>query len=56
MISKQQALGGRAVGVPRGVRHRPVASEETHLVLLEHHATVNTGDADLAGTVGERPD
>ena len=42
--------------VPRGVRHRPVASEETHLVLLEPHETLNSGDAELAGTVGERLD
>jgi mannose-6-phosphate isomerase-like protein (cupin superfamily) len=47
---------GELFVVPRGVRHRPVAGEETHLVLLEPHATVNTGDAELAGTVGERLD
>jgi mannose-6-phosphate isomerase-like protein (cupin superfamily) len=47
---------GELLVVPRGVRHRPVASEEAHLVLLEPHATVNTGDAELAGTVGERLD
>ena len=47
---------GELLVVPRGVRHRPVAGEETHLVLLESHATVNTGDAQRAGTVGERLD
>lgn len=44
---------GELFVVPRGVRHCPVADEETHLVLLEPRATVNTGDAELAGTVGE---
>jgi mannose-6-phosphate isomerase-like protein (cupin superfamily) len=44
---------GELLVIPRGVRHRPVAGEETHLVLLEPHETVNTGDAELAGTVGE---
>jgi mannose-6-phosphate isomerase-like protein (cupin superfamily) len=47
---------GELFVVPRGVRHRPVAGEETHLVLLEPHATVNTGNAERAGTVGERLD
>jgi mannose-6-phosphate isomerase-like protein (cupin superfamily) len=47
---------GELLVVPRGVRHRPVTAEEAHLVLLEPHATVNTGDAELAGTVGERLD
>jgi mannose-6-phosphate isomerase-like protein (cupin superfamily) len=47
---------GELFVVPRGVRHCPVADEETRLVLLEPRETVNTGDADLAGTVGERLD
>ncbi len=47
---------GELFVVPRGVRHCPVADEETHVVLLEPRETVNTGDADLAGTVGERLD
>jgi mannose-6-phosphate isomerase-like protein (cupin superfamily) len=47
---------GELFVVPRGVRHRPVTAKEAHLVLLEPHATVNTGDAELAGTVGERLD
>ena len=47
---------GELFVVPRGLRHRPLAGAETHLVLLEPHATVNTGDAELAGTVGERLD
>ena len=47
---------GELLVVPRGVRHRPVADDETHLVLLEPHETLNTGDAEQAGTVGERLD
>jgi mannose-6-phosphate isomerase-like protein (cupin superfamily) len=47
---------GELFVVPRGVRHYPVADEETHLVLLEPRETVNTGDAELAGTAGERLD
>jgi mannose-6-phosphate isomerase-like protein (cupin superfamily) len=47
---------GELFVVPRGVRHCPVSDEETHVVLLEPRDTVNTGDADLAGTVGERLD
>ena len=31
--------------VPRGVEHRPVASEECQIIMLEPAGTVNTGDA-----------
>jgi mannose-6-phosphate isomerase-like protein (cupin superfamily) len=30
--------------VPRGVEHRPVAAEETHILLIEPAGTPNTGD------------
>ena len=30
--------------VPRGVEHRPVAREETHLLLIEPTGTPNTGE------------
>ena len=30
--------------VPRGVEHRPVAKEETHVLLFEPATTVNTGN------------
>jgi len=30
--------------VPRGVEHRPVAEEETHILLIEPAGTPNTGD------------
>ena len=35
---------GEFVVVPRGMEHRPVASEETHVLLLEPATTVNTGN------------
>ena len=31
--------------VPRGIEHRPVASEECEIIMLEPAGTVNTGDA-----------
>ena len=34
--------------VPRGVEHRPVAEEETHLLLIEPAGTPNTGDPTTA--------
>ena len=35
---------GEMFVVPRGVEHRPVAREETHLVIIEPTGTLNTGD------------
>lgn len=35
---------GEMFVVPRGVEHRPVAREETHLLLIEPRGTPNTGD------------
>ena len=34
--------------VPKGVEHRPRASEETHLLLIEPSGALNTGDAATA--------
>jgi mannose-6-phosphate isomerase-like protein (cupin superfamily) len=34
--------------VPKGAEHRPVAEEETHLLLIEPHGTPNTGDVKTA--------
>ena len=34
--------------VPRGVEHRPVATEEAHILLIEPRGTPNTGDAATA--------
>ena len=36
---------GEQLVVPRGVEHRPVATEEAHLLVLELRGTPNTGDA-----------
>ena len=35
---------GELYVVPRGVEHKPVAEEETHLLLIEPTGTPNTGD------------
>lgn len=35
---------GEFAVIPRGVEHRPVASEEAHVLLLEPNTTVNTGN------------
>ena len=35
---------GELYVVPKGVEHRPVAEEETHLLLIEPADTPNTGD------------
>lgn len=43
---------GEVCTVPRGVGHRPSATAGTRILLFEPRATVNTGDADAAGTVG----
>lgn len=34
--------------VPKGIEHRPVAGEETHLLLIEPIGTPNTGDPTTA--------
>ena len=36
---------GELFVVPRGVRHRPHAEEETHILLVEPAGTLNTGDS-----------
>jgi mannose-6-phosphate isomerase-like protein (cupin superfamily) len=42
---------GEFLIMPRGVEHRPVASEEVHLLLFEPASTVNTGNAGGERTV-----
>ncbi len=37
---------GEFLIVPRGVEHRPVADEETHILLFEPADTLNTGNVD----------
>jgi mannose-6-phosphate isomerase-like protein (cupin superfamily) len=39
---------GEIYVVPKGVQHRPVAQEETHLLLIEPAGTPNTGDPKTA--------
>jgi mannose-6-phosphate isomerase-like protein (cupin superfamily) len=45
---------GEFAVVPRGVEHRPVAAEETELLLFEPLETRNTGDVDAEVTQTER--
>ena len=44
---------GEFVIVPRGVDHLPIASEETHVVLLEPKSTLNTGNVRNERTISE---
>jgi len=37
---------GEFLIVPRGVEHRPVAEEETHILLFEPVSTLNTGNVE----------
>jgi mannose-6-phosphate isomerase-like protein (cupin superfamily) len=39
---------GEMFVVPKGVEHRPVATEEAHVLLIEPRGTPNTGDAATA--------
>jgi mannose-6-phosphate isomerase-like protein (cupin superfamily) len=39
---------GELFVVPKGVEHRPVATEEVHLLLIEPVGTPNTGDKSTA--------
>lgn len=51
---REVALGpGELIVVPRGVRHRPCADEEVHVLLFEPASTLNTGDAVSDRTVRE---
>lgn len=42
---------GEFVIVPHGVEHRPVAEEETHVLLLEPQTVINTGNVQNERTV-----
>lgn len=44
---------GEFVIVPRGVEHRPVATEEVHVLLFEPAGTLNTGNVRDVKTVDE---
>ena len=42
---------GELFVVPRGTEHRPVADEETHILLFESAGTLNTGNVRSERTV-----
>lgn len=44
---------GEMVVIPRGVEHRPVAEEETHILLIEKKGIRHTGDVIEVRTVSE---
>lgn len=44
---------GQMIVVPRGVEHRPVADEETEIVLFEPAGTLNTGNVTNERTVND---
>jgi mannose-6-phosphate isomerase-like protein (cupin superfamily) len=51
MREGEVSLGpGELYVVPKGVEHRPVAEEETHILLIEPRGTPNTGDPATAAT------
>lgn len=46
---REVVLGpGELFVVPRGIEHKPVAEEETHILLIEPAGTPNTGDKSTA--------
>jgi mannose-6-phosphate isomerase-like protein (cupin superfamily) len=45
---------GDLIVIPRGVEHKPEATEEVHVVLIEPASTLNTGNVREARTV-EQP-
>jgi mannose-6-phosphate isomerase-like protein (cupin superfamily) len=45
---------GEFLIVPRGAEHRPVAEEETHVLLFEPGSTLNTGNVQNERTVAHR--
>ena len=44
---------GQMIVVPRGVEHRPVADDETEIVLFEPAGTLNTGNVTNERTVSD---
>lgn len=46
---------GELVVIPAGIEHKPVAQEETHVLLFEPKSTLNTGDVHNNFTI-ENPD
>jgi mannose-6-phosphate isomerase-like protein (cupin superfamily) len=42
---------GEFIIIPRGVKHKPIADKETHLLLFEPETVLNTGDVQNELTV-----
>ncbi len=45
---------GDFIIVPKGVEHKPVATEEVHVMLIEPKTTVNTGNVEDERTVKDQ--
>ncbi len=45
---------GEFIIVPKGVEHKPVATEEVHVMLIEPKTTVNTGNVEDERTVKDQ--
>ena len=43
---QQEIKEGEFIIVPKGVEHKPVATEEVHVMLFEPSSTLNTGNVD----------
>lgn len=44
---------GEMAVVPKGVEHKPVADQETHILMIEQKGTLNTGNVKSDKTVEE---
>ncbi|MEX2115876.1 MAG: cupin domain-containing protein [Bacteroidota bacterium] len=51
--NEQLVREGEFIIVPKGVEHKPVAEDETHVMLLEPKTTLNTGNVKNERTVQE---
>ena len=47
---------GEFIIIPHGVEHRPIATEECHILLFEPTATLNTGNIDNHSKTVSQPD
>ena len=47
---------GEFIIIPRGVEHRPIATEECHILLFEPTETLNTGNIDNHSKTVSQPD
>ncbi len=43
---------GEFIIIPKGIKHRPIADTETHLLLFEPATTLNTGNVQNELTIG----